>query len=148
MTSAAGGTPLPCPFCGHEGVSMYEGSTFRWRYIACDECGASPGETRIQTLGEGSREEWEAEVLREAIERWNTRASRQPFREGLEAAIVAVEAEPEFPGAMPDSMFAAMVSDKDACEEAMRIAVRHTKRDIIARIKALPSPPNGSGEQG
>ena len=64
---------LPCPFCGHVGVTVHEGSTFRWRYASCDACGAQAGEVRVQTLGDGTKEEWEETAKREAIEEWNTR---------------------------------------------------------------------------
>ena len=63
----------PCPFCGHVGLEFREGSTFRWLIAECGGCGCSLGETRIQTLGEGAKEEWMAQVQRDAIEVWNTR---------------------------------------------------------------------------
>lgn len=65
--------PLPCPFCGCEDVSFQEGNTFRWLQVVCCVCGARCGEVRIQTLGEGSKEEWEAEVKRAAVKEWNRR---------------------------------------------------------------------------
>ena len=67
-------TYLPCPLCGHVGVTVQEGLTFRWRYATCDECGASAGEVRVQTLGDGTKEEWERAAHIKAIEEWNTRA--------------------------------------------------------------------------
>ena len=39
----------------------------------CAECGARCGETRIQTLGEGTRDEWMQQAQQDAIEVWNTR---------------------------------------------------------------------------
>jgi len=63
----------PCPFCGHVGVSVIEASTFRWRVAQCNGCGAQCGEVRVQTMGEGNREEWERAVIAEAIAVWNTR---------------------------------------------------------------------------
>ena len=68
------GKPLPCPFCGHVGLEFKEGSTFRWIIAECGGCGASRGETRIQTFGEGTRDEWMADVQADAIQEWNTRA--------------------------------------------------------------------------
>lgn len=65
---------LPCPWCGHVGLDFSEGSTFRWRIAECANCGASTGEERIQTLGEGTREEWEANVRERLIAAWNRRA--------------------------------------------------------------------------
>jgi Lar family restriction alleviation protein len=61
--------PLPCPFCGHVGVSFVEGSTFRWLLTACDECGATAGETRKRTLPPLDEEA----DKRDAIENWNRR---------------------------------------------------------------------------
>ena len=66
--------PLPCPFCGGTEVVLREGSTFRWRMIGCTECGAQAGEVRVQTLGDGTPEEWEADAASRAIEEWNGRA--------------------------------------------------------------------------
>ena len=65
----------PCPFCGHVGLDFAEGSTFRWVQASCGGCGATTGETRIQTLGEGSKEEWMEEAKRDAIAAWNRRTS-------------------------------------------------------------------------
>lgn len=54
-----------------------------------------------------------------------------------DAALAAIENEPELPGAMPDEMWAAMNGDRDATQEAMRIAVRQTKAGIRRRLLAL-----------
>lgn len=64
---------LPCPFCGHVGVTVHEGSTFRWRFAECESCGAMAPEVRIQTLGDGTKEEWELEAKTYAIKEWNSR---------------------------------------------------------------------------
>lgn len=66
---------LPCPFCGHVGLDFKEGSTFRWIVAECSGCGASRGETRIQTLGEGTKEEWMDDAKEDAIRDWNRRAA-------------------------------------------------------------------------
>lgn len=71
---------LPCPFCGHAEVTVHEGSTFRWRYAACDNCGAQSCEIRIQTLGDGTKEEWEEQARIDAITEWNTRAVQVEVR--------------------------------------------------------------------
>lgn len=65
-------TPDPCPFCGHVGLSFDEGSTFRWLAYSCSGCGMG-NETRVQTLGEGTPEQWLAQAELEAIKEWNTR---------------------------------------------------------------------------
>lgn len=65
--------PLPCPFCGDTSVHVCEGSTFRWRVAVCGGCGAIGPEVRIQTLGDGTREEWEQAAHASAIAAWNDR---------------------------------------------------------------------------
>lgn len=65
----------PCPFCGHVGLDFKEGSTFRWLVAECAGCGASRGETRIQTMGQGTKEEWMAAAQEDAIRDWNRRAA-------------------------------------------------------------------------
>lgn len=68
----------PCPWCGcnPEKLSITEGSTFRWRLVACPECGAGPGEIRVQTMGSGTPQEWEAQAVIDAAEAWNTRKEK------------------------------------------------------------------------
>lgn len=65
--------PLPCPFCGSTDIGMIVGSTFRWRMMCCNGCGAQSGEVRAQTMGEGMRHDWELEAERAAIAEWNKR---------------------------------------------------------------------------
>lgn len=64
---------MSCPFCGHVGVSIYEGSTFRWRFASCDGCGAQTGEVRVQTMGDGTKEQWEEKARADCLEEWNRR---------------------------------------------------------------------------
>lgn len=64
--------PLPCPFCGSTSISTYDGSTFRWMYAGCDECGAQAGEVRIDTLGT-DREAARSAAQIDAITEWNKR---------------------------------------------------------------------------
>ena len=76
---AASGKPiLPCPFCGAVGLDFTMGSTFRWLLPSCDGCGASCGEVRIQTLGDGTQEQWLEVAKHNAIEEWNTRTPKEP----------------------------------------------------------------------
>ena len=79
--------PLPCPFCGHVGVTHNEGSTFRWMTTECNGCGAQCGEERIDTLSkdQGTAIEQAKEA---AIKTWNTRFTPFPPQRpwvGLEA---------------------------------------------------------------
>ena len=64
---------MPCPFCGSDSISFREGSTFRWMQMECDECGATCGEVRVQTLGPGTVTEWNAKAEADAMAAWNTR---------------------------------------------------------------------------
>lgn len=64
----------PCPFCGGADVCVQVGSTFRWRFACCENCGAQCGEVRVQTLGEGTPAEWEEQAVRDALDEWNKRA--------------------------------------------------------------------------
>lgn len=72
-------TPLPCPFCGGTEVLITEGDNFRWRLAFCNCCGAAAGNVRCQTTGNGTKDEWEANAKKRAIEEWNRRA---PIGEG------------------------------------------------------------------
>lgn len=64
--------PKPCPFCGATDGSVQQTSTFRWRAYICS-CGVVGPEVRIQTVGEGTQEDWEAAARDQAIEAWNER---------------------------------------------------------------------------
>ena len=64
---------LPCPFCGCKTATTYPGSTFRWRYVGCDECGAQSGEVRINTMTI-PRPQAIAEADPELLVEWNRRA--------------------------------------------------------------------------
>lgn len=65
---------MPCPFCGHVGLDFAEGSTFRWLAYACGGCGMG-SETRVQTMGAGTNEEWAAQARADAVAEWNRRAA-------------------------------------------------------------------------
>jgi hypothetical protein len=54
----------------------------------------------------------------------------------VQAALQAIDDEPEVPGPMPDEMWAALNGDRDAVENAIRIAVRQTKDGIRERLLA------------
>ena len=69
--------PKPCPFCGADLVETYGGSTFRWMYAGCAECGAQAGEVRVQTLGDGDKEQWLAAARADALAEWNRRAYKE-----------------------------------------------------------------------
>ncbi|HLP43597.1 MAG TPA: hypothetical protein VK465_18995 [Fibrobacteria bacterium] len=64
-------------------------------------------------------------------------------QEILDAVRVAVDAEPELPGKMPEELRAALQGDEDACTEALRIMVRLTKQGIQDRILATLSRTKG-----
>ena len=64
----------PCPFCGHVGLHFSDGSTFRWLDYSCAGCGIG-SEVRMQTLGDGTKEQWRAQAEQDAIKEWNTRSA-------------------------------------------------------------------------
>lgn len=64
---------LPCPFCGSENINLHEGSSFRWVYMGCDDCGAQTGEYRFHTLVE--QEQAKIEALQDGKKEWNTRGT-------------------------------------------------------------------------
>lgn len=82
-----------CPFCGHVGLDFHEGTTFRWVVAECGACGATCGETRVQTLGEGTKDEWMQQAQRDAIEVWNTRAQPAPDLIPLDQLFVCGQME-------------------------------------------------------
>lgn len=65
----------PCPFCGGTKIAVIQGGTFRWRRAECQECEAMGGPVRIQTTGDGSKEDWESEAAVNALTVWNERQS-------------------------------------------------------------------------
>jgi hypothetical protein len=83
---------LPCPFCGHVGLDFREGTTFRWIVAECSGCGASRGETRIQTLGEGTKDEWMADAREDAIREWNRRAALRSMPQGEPERLALTQA--------------------------------------------------------
>ncbi len=68
----------PCPFCGCQNICTREGSTFRWMYAGCEDCGAQAGEIRVQTIGTGSQEEWREQARADAFAEWNRRTPPPP----------------------------------------------------------------------
>ena len=68
--------PLPCPFCGSCSIGAYDGSTFRWLAARCNECGATAGEVRINTLI--PRDEAWPQANEDALQEWNRRAQPEP----------------------------------------------------------------------
>ena len=64
----------PCPFCGEFGLLVDEGTTFRWRALRCQKCGAMGPEVRCKTCGSGTPDEWERNATADAIAAWNERS--------------------------------------------------------------------------
>ena len=62
-------TPLPCPFCGHVGVSVQQTDTHKWRAAICNNCGAQAPDVRwIYT-----EDDPDARAAERALNEWNTR---------------------------------------------------------------------------
>jgi len=61
------------------------------------------------------------------------------FKEGkkevVELALKSINDEPEFPGEMPDELWAQLDGDKDKVVVSMRASVRLTKKGIIERLQ-------------
>lgn len=66
--------PIPCPFCGCTTITISEGYTPRWAVAECDNCGATIGEVRINTMKSLSEDENRAAVINE----WNRRTAINP----------------------------------------------------------------------
>lgn len=73
--------PKSCPFCGEVGITIHAGSTFRWMVAECTECGATCGEVRVQTSGDGYPDVWKAQATQAAVAAWNTRIAGRPNAE-------------------------------------------------------------------
>lgn len=70
--------PKPCPFCGDNLVTVYQGDTYRWRVAVCDRCGAQAPDVR-HSIGEGqTREQAYADSNKRATDAWNERTNA-PF---------------------------------------------------------------------
>jgi hypothetical protein len=61
--------PIPCPFCGCKTITVVEGSTFRWAKGECDNCGATCGDVRVNTMQTRNEDEIRAAV----VEEWSKR---------------------------------------------------------------------------
>lgn len=82
--------PLPCPFCGHVGLTFGDGSTYRWGIASCAGCDASAGETRREYPDIGAWHQM-------AIEQWNRRDSE------LLSALQSIVTRYEYDGIPGDS---------------------------------------------
>ena len=68
-----------------------------------------------------------------------------PNGEPSDIALSAIDSEPEVPGDMPDEMWKAIRNDRDAVQNAIRIAVQLTKKGIRERYLAAYDVTNGEG---
>ena len=87
--------PLPCPFCSYAEITVVDGSTFRWRHAACENCGSYGPEVRAQTLGRGTKENWDSVAVHDATYMWNIRTPqtiRIPFSFFSEAERELIQA--------------------------------------------------------
>ena len=83
---------LPCPFCGGTTIASYEGSTFRWRYAACNDCGAQADEVRIETI-DCPRPQAIEKADVDLLAAWNTRAPRSETGQQQAERIMDLERE-------------------------------------------------------
>lgn len=80
----------PCPFCGSTNIWTYPGSTFRWRYAGCGDCGVQCGEVRIQTI-DMPRPEAISRANDELIAEWNRRVVPPEVEQKLIDECAAIE---------------------------------------------------------
>ena len=60
-------SPLPCPFCGHVGVTVRQTLAHNWRAAACDGCGVQASNVmRIY-----NEDDPDAKCEERAIREWN-----------------------------------------------------------------------------
>ena len=65
--------PLPCPFCKKTGITVEEGSSFKWFFGRCNECGATCGEIRVE--GKDIKlDQFGDLIAQKVIAEWNKRA--------------------------------------------------------------------------
>lgn len=62
-------------------------------------------------------------------------AENAQLRKRVEAMERVIRDEPEFPGSMPDEMWEIISRDRDACEQSHRLAVKHTKANILKALE-------------
>ncbi len=136
----------PCPFCGDSGVTMNEGSTFRWCYLSCNSCGATPGEVRVQTFGDGTPDEWEKQAAKDAIAAWNRRAlkAEETCRQltsalGDEVNGPTFMGEPVLPAAAPDGEVVVTTRPDGTCVAVTRQDAEGRILSVIWQADAAPS---------
>jgi hypothetical protein len=133
MSEAIKPTPGSCPFCGHVGLDFAEGSTFRWIVASCGGCGASLAETRIQTLGEGTKDEWMAEAKADAIAAWNRRSDPLVERvKELEEALRDMHAGWRYIRRNHGDLYGV---GWDRCEEKASAALSKALPSTVAEVK-------------
>lgn len=62
--------------------------------------------------------------------------AEQMYKDLFNLIHIYIDQEPECPGPMPDEMWESIRNDKDAMENAIKIAVKLTKKGIHERIRA------------
>ena len=92
---------LPCPFCGDNQPTVFEGSTFRWRVAVCNNCGAYAPEVRHDTLAEDQKQAG-IESDAAAIVAWNTRAAPVRTKDLTDDEILAIAIQYDAEGGISD----------------------------------------------
>lgn len=83
---------------------------------------------------EGFTEDYYQTMKEECKEAYDA-GDREGYLRALDTAVKGIENEPTFPGEMPDEIFKAIRNDKDAISNALRIAVKQTKENIINQLR-------------
>ena len=126
--------PLPCPFCGSCSIGAYDGSTFRWLAAKCNECGATAGEVRINTLI--PRDEAWPQANEDALQEWNRRAQPEPHWANEGHVGMAHGGQPQ-PEAQRVTQEMVDVLDEGARRAEARIS---QLAEMTARYELLPDP--------
>lgn len=115
----------PCPFCGHIGLDFREGSTFRWLAFSCGHCGIG-SETRVQTMGYGTPEEWRAKAEGDAVKFWNTRDAAELRRLHAECEKRSQESVQNFERAREWAQrYGALEAECEALRKSLALVQQH-----------------------
>ena len=130
----------PCPWCAGTSIQAFEGSTHRWGYLACNDCGANKGDCRKADISLPATHEtnlaafaldWNTRVADKAvqasIEEKTPKECRYPFCSAANpAAINKPCLDCPRRGGNVDSALAPTVGEKDVQRFADQVGLRYS----------------------